>query len=94
VSRVLEEKELAADRVHAVVAPVGQDGQALLRVNLYAVDGGPPWATVDKPLDPGADPAAEADELCEALLAHGIEGVSVAEGFSPDGHPEGAEPWH
>jgi hypothetical protein len=35
----------------------------------------------------------EVDDLCEALLALGLEGVSVATGFSADGHPEGAAPY-
>jgi hypothetical protein len=93
VSRVLAEKQLNADQVHAVVAPLESGEQIVLRVNLYAVDGGPPWATLDKPVDIAADLNAEADDLCEALLTLGLEGVSVATGFSADGHPEGAEPY-
>jgi hypothetical protein len=93
VSRVLGEKQLAADQVHAVVAPLDGGEQIVLRVNLYAVDGGPPWATLDKPVDIAADLNAEADDLCEALLTLGLEGVSVATGFSAEGHPEGAEPY-
>jgi hypothetical protein len=37
--------------------------------------------------------ADEVDDLCEALLTLGLEGVSVARGFTADGHPEGAEPY-
>jgi hypothetical protein len=37
---------------------------------------------------------AEVDELCDALLSLGLEGVSIAVGFSDDGHAEGAEPYH
>jgi hypothetical protein len=93
VSQVLAEKQLDVDQVHAVVAPLDGGEQIVLRVNLYAVDGGPPWATMDKPVDLAADLNAEADDLCEALLTLGLEGVSVATGFSADGHPEGAEPY-
>jgi hypothetical protein len=93
VNRVLGEKQLEADAVHAVVAPIDGGEQIVLRVNLYAVDGGPPWATLDKPVDLAADLAADLDDLCDALLALGLEGVSVARGFSADGHPEGAEPY-
>lgn len=93
VNAVLAEKQLAPDRVHAAVAPVAAGDQALLRVNLYAVDGGPPWATVDKAVDPAADLSAAMDDLCDALLTLGLEGVSVARGFSADGHPEGAAPY-
>lgn len=93
VNRVLGEKQLEADAVHAVIAPVDGGGQIVLRVNLYAVDGGPPWATLDKPVDLDGDLSAEMDDLCDALLALGLEGVSVARGFSAGGHPEGAEPY-
>ncbi len=93
VNRVLGEKQLEPDAVHAVVAPLDGGAQIVLRVNLYAVDGGPPWATLDKPVDLAADLAADIDDLCDALLALGLEGVSVARGFSADGHPEGAEPY-
>jgi hypothetical protein len=93
VSRVLAEKQLEPDQVHAVVAPLDSGEQIVLRLNLYAVDGGPPWATIEKPVDLAADLHAEVDDLCDALLTLGIEGVSVATGFSADGHPEGAEPY-
>jgi hypothetical protein len=93
VSRVLGEKQLEPGQVHAVVAPLDGGEQIVLRLNLYAVDGGPPWATIDKPVDLAADLHAEVDDLCDALLTFGIEGVSVAAGFSADGHPEGAEPY-
>ncbi|MFL6673709.1 MAG: hypothetical protein ACJ8LG_10500, partial [Massilia sp.] len=93
VSRVLAEKQLAADQVHAVVAPLDGGEQIMLRINLYAVDGGPPWASLEKPVDLAADLQAEMDDLCEALLTLGLDGVSVAVGFSEDGHPEGAEPY-
>jgi hypothetical protein len=93
VSRVLAEKQLDFDQVHAVVAPLDGGEHIMLRINLYAVDGGPPWATLDKPVDLAADLQAEMDDLCEALLTLGLDGVLVATGFSEDGHPEGAEPY-
>ena len=49
---------------------------------------------MEKPVDLAADLGAEVDELCDALLSIGLEGVSVAAGFSEDGHAEGAEPYH
>jgi hypothetical protein len=93
VSHVLDEKQLEPDQVHAVVAPQDAGDQIVLRLNLYAVDGGPPWATLEKPVDLAAVLHNEVDDLCEALLALGLEGVSVATGFSADGHPEGAAPY-
>lgn len=93
VKRMFDAKDLAADAVHAVVAPLDMGDHVLLRANLYAIDGGPPWGSVDKPVDLAADLVLEVDELCDALLSLGLEGVSIAAGFSDDGHAEGAEPY-
>jgi len=76
------------------VAPLDMGEHIVLRANLYALDGGLPWGSVEKPVDLAADLGAEVDELCDALLSLGLEGVSVATGFSQDGHAEGAEPYH
>ena len=92
--RLLAAKDLAPDAVHAAVAPLDMGEHVLLRANLYALDGGQPWGSVEKPVDLAADLAAEVDELCDALLSLGLEGVSIAAGFSADGHAEGAEPYH
>ena len=93
VKRLLQAKDLLADAVHATVAPLDMGEHILLRANLYALDGGRPWGSVEKPVDLAADLVAEVDELCDALLSLGLEGVSVAAGFSDDGHAEGAEPY-
>ena len=91
--RLLDAKELDPDAVHAAVAPLDLGEHVVLRANLYALDGGLPWGSVEKPVDLAADLGAEVDELCDALLSLGLEGVSVATGFSADGHAEGAEPY-
>lgn len=93
VKRLLAAKDLAPDAVHATVAPLDLGEHIVLRANLYAVDGGPPWGSVEKPVDLAADLIVEVDDLCDALLSLGLEGVSIAEGFSSDGHAEGAEPY-
>ena len=93
INGLLLEKELAPDAVRAVVAPLDGGDHATLRVNLYALDGGPPWGGVSKPVDLAADLGAEVDELCDALATIGIDDVSTADGFSEDGHPEGAQPY-
>ena len=92
--RLLAAKDLAPDAVHATVAPLDMGEHVVLRANLYALDGGRPWGSVEKPVDLAADLALEVDELCDALLSLGLEGVSIAAGFSDDGHAEGAEPYH
>jgi hypothetical protein len=93
VARTLAAKDLPADQVHAAVAPLGAGEHIVLRINLYALDGGRPWGSVETPVDLAADLGAEIDSLCDALLSLGLEGVSVATGFSEDGHAEGAEPY-
>jgi hypothetical protein len=90
VRGLLAQKALAPDRVRAVVAPFADADQFALRVNLYAIDGGPPWAGVVKLLDLADDLGAEVDELCDALASIGIEDISSADGFDADGHPQGA----
>lgn len=93
IARTLSEKDLAPDQVHAAVAPLDAGEHIVLRINLYALDGGTPWGSVETPVDLAADLGAEIDNLCDALLSLGLEGVSVATGFSEDGHAEGAEPY-
>ncbi len=93
VARTLSAKDLEADQVHATVAPIDAGEHIVLRINLYALDGGRPWGSVETAVDLAADLAVEVDNLCDALLALGLEGVSIANGFSEDGHAEGAEPY-
>ncbi|KFC68304.1 hypothetical protein [Massilia sp. LC238] len=93
IARTLSDKDLAPDQVHAAVAPLDAGEYIVLRINLYALDGGTPWGSVETPVDLAADLGAEIDNLCDALLSLGLEGVSVATGFSEDGHAEGAEPY-
>jgi hypothetical protein len=90
----LDELELDAGRLKAVVAPVETGGgDAVLRIHLYPLGGGAPVATVDKPLEPGADLEAEIEELCDALVTLGLDGVLLARGFDAGGEPEDAEPY-
>ena len=93
IARTLSAKDLAPDQVHAAVAPLDAGEHIVLRINLYALDGGTPWGSVETPVDLAADLGAEIDNLCDALLSLGLEGVSVATGFSENGHAEGAEPY-
>jgi hypothetical protein len=87
----LDELELEAERIKAVVAPVDLGDHAALRINLYPLDGGAPLATIDKPLDLAADLETEMEDLCDALGTVGLDGVLVARGFDDGGQPEGAE---
>jgi len=89
----LDEQELDPERIKAVVAPLDGGEQALLRVNLYALGGGAPLATVDKPVDLSSDLEIDMEDLCDALGTLGLDGVLVARSFDDAGEPEGAEPY-
>jgi len=93
VARTLAAKDLPPDQVHAAVAPLDAGEHIVLHIKLYALDGGTPWGSVETPVDLAADLGTEIDNLCDALLSLGLEGVSVASGFSEDGRAEGAEPY-
>jgi hypothetical protein len=89
----LDELDREPERLKAVVAPLDAGGHAVLRINLYPLDGGAPVATVDKPFDLAADLESELDDLCDALGTVGLDGVLVANGYDAHGEPEGAEPY-
>jgi hypothetical protein len=93
VNQRLDEQQRAPDRIKAVVAPVEANGEAVLRINLYPLDGGAPLATVDKPLDLAAHLEAELEDLCDALGTVGLDGILLARGFDEAGEPESAEPY-
>jgi len=93
VNQRLDEQQRAPDRIKAVVAPVEANGEAVLRINLYPLDGGAPLATVDKPLDLAAHLEAELEDLCDALGTVGLDGILLARGFDATGEPEDAEPY-
>jgi len=89
----LDGQDLEPARIKAVVAPIDGGEQALLRINLYALGGGAPLATVDKPVDLSDDLEIELEDLCDALATVGLDGVLVASGFDAAGEPQGAEPY-
>ncbi|WP_413675341.1 hypothetical protein ACEN9H_14610 [Massilia cellulosiltytica] len=93
VNQKLEEQQRPPDRIKAVVAPLEANGEPVLRINLYPLDGGAPLATVDKPLDLAAHLEAELEDLCDALGTVGLDGVLLARSFDTAGEPEDAEPY-
>jgi hypothetical protein len=93
VNQKLEEQQRPPDRIKAVVAPLEANGEPVLRINLYPLDGGAPLASVDKPLDLAAHLEAELEDLCDALGTVGLDGVLLARGFDAAGEPEDAEPY-
>jgi hypothetical protein len=93
VNQKLEDQQRPPDRIKAVVAPLEANGEPVLRINLYPLDGGAPLATVDKSLDLAAHLEAELEDLCDALGTVGLDGVLLARGFDAAGEPEDAEPY-
>jgi len=89
----LDDQDLEAERIKAVVAPIDNGEQAVLRINLYALGGGAPRATIDKPVDLSDDLEIALEDLCDALGTVGLDGVLVATGFDAEGEPRGAEPY-
>lgn len=89
----LDGQDLEPARIKAVVAPLEVGEQAVLRINLYALGGGAPLATVDKPVDLADDLEIEMEDLCDALGGVGLDGILVATGFDDEGEPQGAEPY-
>ena len=89
----LDGQDLEPERIKAVVAPVEAGDHAALRINLYALGGGAPLATIDKPVDLADDLEIELEDLCDALATVGLDGILVATGFDEDGEPQGAEPY-
>ena len=85
---VLDQHASAAE---AVVGPADVDDMMVLRVNLTA--GGVVIATSDKPLDLAADLQVEVDDICDALATLGVEAVSVALRFGPDGVAQDVRPY-
>jgi hypothetical protein len=91
VNNRLEELGKEPERIKAVVAPVDMGTHAALRINLYALGGGAPLASIDKPLDLAADLETEMEDLCDGLGTVGLDGILVARGFDDGGQPEGTE---
>jgi hypothetical protein len=89
----LDGQDLEPERVKAAVAPIEAGDHAALRVNLYALGGGAPLATIDKPVDLADDLEIALEDLCDALSTVGLDGILVATGFDDDGEPRGAEPY-
>jgi hypothetical protein len=89
----LDGQDLEPARIKAVVAPIDAGEHAALRINLYALGGGAPLATVDKAVDLADDLEIELEDLCDALGTVGLDGVLVASGFDEGGQPESAEPY-
>lgn len=91
INQALEQHKLAAGQLRAIVAPADVSDQMVLRVNLYAAQGGALLSSSEKPLDLAADLQAEVDDICDALATIGVSEVSVAMKFDKDGAASGAQ---
>lgn len=77
---------------HAVVGPADVDDMMVLRVALQGSDGAM-LASADKPLDLAADLQTEVDDIGDALASLGVQTVSVAMRFGPDGVAQEVRPY-
>lgn len=93
INQALAEHDLDPADASVVVAPAALEEDIVMRVNLYRSGAEAPLATVEKPLDLGADVEIEVDDICDALGTLGIHTVSAATRFGIDGLPEGARPY-
>lgn len=94
ITRALDEHQLDAGQVSAVVAPADVDDQMVLRVNLYRDGAGEPLASPEMPFDMAADLQTEVDDICDALGMIGIHAVSVALKYGLDGQPIEVRPYN
>lgn len=76
LNQALEASGLAPAQASATVAATASDDDLVMRVTLLGL-GGALIATVDKPLDVGAELEAEIDDVRDALAAIGIGAVEV-----------------
>ncbi len=93
INQALQQNQLGPDRVTAVVAPTDVQGEMVLRLNLYAAEGGALLASSEKPLDLGADLQVEMDDICDALGTIGITSLSAALKFDEHGIAVDARPF-
>jgi hypothetical protein len=90
-NQVLDMRGIAAADARAVVAVLDGGENALLRTNIYSGD--ELLGSVEKAVDLSADLGEELDDMCDALLTFGFGSVDTAADFTPDGQPEGAQPF-
>lgn len=90
INQAMEEHRVEPGRVKAIVAPADVNDQMVLRVKLYAAQGGALLGSSEKPLDLAADLQAEVDDICDALGTLGVHDLSVAMRFEKDGSAAGA----
>lgn len=76
LNQALEGRGIVPAEANAMVAAAASDDDLVMRVTLLAQDGAL-LATVEKPLDVGADLAAEIEDVRDALAAIGIGNVRV-----------------
>jgi hypothetical protein len=93
INQALEQHQLSAGEVRAVVAPADELSAMQLRVSLFRRSDGAPVTSADKPLDLGADLVHEIDDICDALATIGLTDLSVAARFDKQGQPVEARPY-
>jgi hypothetical protein len=93
INQALDDHQVDAAEVSAIVGPADVDDEMMLRVSLHRAGGGAPLAAPEKPFGLAADLQTEVDDICDALATIGIHAVSVAMRFGKDGQPENVQPY-
>jgi hypothetical protein len=88
----LQQSGADGTQTHAVMGPLHNDGELLLRVHLYNADR-TLVASAEKSLDDGRALEVELDDTCDALLTLGVQSVSLTEGFDADGNAVKVQPY-
>lgn len=89
----LEEKECAADAVRCVIGPADGRSDVVLRVNLYATEGGALVASAEKPFSAAGDLQAELLDAYDAVMTMGVTSVELAAKFDAAGEPVDVHPF-
>jgi hypothetical protein len=78
----------------AVIGPdESEDGEPILRVNLYAAADGALLASAEKQVTMDFDLSTEADDAADALATLGVKSLALATEFDTDGQPRTVRPY-
>lgn len=88
----LDVHQSAPEQVRAVLGPVDNGIEVVLRVNLYAQSGDTLLASAEKPLGLAREWREEAEDACDALGTIGVRALFLARSFDADGNPVDVRP--
>lgn len=94
LQHVLEENDVAADKVCAIVGPMDSDeDDGVLRISLHAAADDAPLGRVDKFLDRSETVESAIADTADGLESIGIHRIRLARRFDDEGIPAGMRPY-